>query len=434
MTSRPEIVQVPTRHRDEVREDGFQEGVVFVSQVPTSGDSGPVALWITCASWATAAQSIWGRAWILTPEGSFAPEEALLHASRQGLASRPTRWWRPYLPEVLITAYKDVRELMRALEFRRAIRQLPPIKGDVKFVWQHHDLFNTAGFEIARRLGTPLVLFVDAPTVWEDHRSGVHRPGWGKALETIGERPQFRSADVVACVSDEVAHEVRKRGAVEHRVIVTPTGVDPRRFSPTISGDAVRRQAGHAGCFVVGWMGSFRPFHGLDLTIKAMAMLQETIPGLALLLVGDGQERHRIEDLVRELGIRRAYFSGTVLHATVPQYIAAMDVAVVAAESETGFHYSPIKLREYMACARPIVAPRVGEIERLLTDGEDALLVAPSDPRALAQGIHRLYRDEGLRSQLGQTARAKVHAISWEHQVRRVWEQLQSRASENKAT
>lgn len=414
---------------DELRDSTVQAGVIFVSQVPTSGDSGPVALWITCGSWATAAQSIWGRAWILTPEGSFTPEEALLHASRHGLTSNPTRWWRPSIPEVAITAYKDVRELARALKFRRAIRRLPPVTGDVKFVWQHHGLFSTSGLEIARAVQRPLVLFVDAPIVWEDRKSGVHRPGWGKVVEHFAERPQFRSADLVACVSDHVAHEVCRRGAAENRVIVTPTGVDPDRFSPTISGDRVREEAHLAGCFVVGWMGSFRPFHGLDLVLRAVARLQDAIPCLALLLVGDGQERHRIQELAEDLGIRRVYFSGTVPHAKVPQYIAAMDVAVVASESHDEFHYSPIKLREYMACARPIVAPCIGEIERLLIHGQDALLVTPGDSGALAKGIDRLYRDEGLRSELGHRAREKVRTVSWEHQVMRVWDQLQARGS-----
>jgi hypothetical protein len=71
------------------------EGVIFISQVPTAGDSGPVAQWILTASWAAAARAVWGKSWILTPEGVFAPEEALRHASRQTLQSRPARWWRP---------------------------------------------------------------------------------------------------------------------------------------------------------------------------------------------------------------------------------------------------------------------------------------------------------------------------------------------------
>jgi glycosyltransferase involved in cell wall biosynthesis len=354
----------------------------------------------------------------------FTSEEALLYASRSGLTARPRRWWRPYAPEVAITAYKDVRELVRALQFSRDIRQLGQIGGNVKFVWQRHNLFATAGLNIARSLRCPLVLFVDAPTVWEDRKFGVNRPGWGKLIEAVGETPQFRRSDLIACVSDEVALEVCKRGAMEERVIITPNGVNLERFNPRVSGETVRQQAGLTERFVVGWMGSFRPFHGLDLTIKAAALLQRVVPNLALLLVGDGQERHRVQSLAQNLGLH-VCFTGTVSHDAVPEYIAAMDVAVLASEATDGFHYSPMKLREYMACGRPTVAPRIGEIERLLIDGTDALLVTPGQPEALAQGIERLYRDDVLRLELGRSARAKVLACSWEHQVKRVWNRLQ---------
>jgi glycosyltransferase involved in cell wall biosynthesis len=114
----------------------------------------------------------------------------------------------------------------------------------------------------------------------------------------------------------------------------------------------------------------------------------------------------------------------------VPEYIAAMDVAVVSSEIDAGFHYSPIKLREYLACGRPVVAPRVGEVELLLTDGVDALLVTPGHPEALAEGNERLYRDELLRSELGHYARMTALKCSWESQVKRVWDRLQTDASE----
>ncbi|MGH9292819.1 MAG: glycosyltransferase [Acidimicrobiales bacterium] len=405
-----------------------KEGVLFISCVPTVGDSGPVATWITCASWAAAARSIWGEAWIITPEGLFLPEQAMTYASRPALKSRSGRWWRPYLPEIAVVAQKDATELTRALRFRHALRGFSPVDGIVKFIWQHHDLFNNTGREMARALGCPLVLFVDAPIVWEDRRLGVRRPLWGKLIEVVGESPQFRSADLVACVSDEVADEVCKRGASRDRVIVTPTGVDTHRFRPGVSGQRVRQETGLTGHFVVGWIGSFRPFHGLDLIVEATSRLQNVIPGLGLLLVGDGQERHRIQELARSAGLRPVCFTGTRPHSVVPEYVAAMDVAVVASDREDGFHYAPIKLREYMASARAVVAPGIGEVRRLLTHEENALLVPPADAAALARAIERLYRDELLRLELGRAARAKVLAISWEEQVRRVWRQLEGGA------
>jgi glycosyltransferase involved in cell wall biosynthesis len=403
-------------------------GVLFVSQTPTTGDSGPVALWITAASWAAAAQSIWGNAWILTPEGLFSPEEALAHASRPGLASRSPRWWRRFAPELAVTAYKDITKLAEARRFRRSISPRVLAGRDIAFVWQHHDLFHTAGFAIARTLKRPLVLFVDAPVVWEDRKGGVHRPGWGRMVESYGESPQFRTANVIACVSEEVADEVVRRGGSEDRIIVTPCGVDPDRFSPASSGESVKHRWGLDSFFVVGWMGSFRTFHGVELIIRAVALLQESIPNLALLLVGDGQERHRMQELATELRLRNVRFTGTVPHEDMPEHIGAMDVAVVASELESGFHYSPIKLREYMASGRAIVAPRVGQVQRTLEDGVDAVLVDPGDPGSIARALQGLYRDEHLREALGRAARESVLSVSWEKQVQRLQLRLEEQA------
>src|SRR5439155_13245996 len=117
----------------------------------------------------------------------------------------------------------------------------------------------------------------------------------------------------------------------------------------------------------------------------ALARRRRVLPGVVLLLGGDGPERARVEALCRRLGVD-AVFTGTVSHVDVPAYIAAMDAAVLHAGA-TPFHYSPLKLWEYMACGKAVVAPRVGQLDELLTDGSEALLVPPEDPSAMAVAL-----------------------------------------------
>jgi glycosyltransferase involved in cell wall biosynthesis len=105
--------------------------------------------------------------------------------------------------------------------------------------------------------------------------------------------------------------------------------------------------------------------------------------------------------------------------------MAAMDVAVVTAPSDAGFHYSPLKLKEYMAGARPLVAPSVGQIPSAVTHGSEGLLVSPGDADELADALVILHGDRGLRASLGAAARARVLAEgTWEHQVERVLHRL----------
>lgn len=403
---------------------------LFVMTVPAHGDSGPVAYWIVAASLAAAAQRVIGDALILSPEGTFSPEEASRRGSRPSLAPRVQRRWRDAVPPSVEMAIKDVREVARARRLRRTLLGSVPDPQGVEFVWQYHAPFHRAGFELARRLSVPLVLHVDAPQVWESRRWGVRRLGWGGMLEAFGERPQFREADIVACPSDEIAEATRERGADPDRILVTPNGVDTDAFRPEILENGVRRRLGLEGRTVVGWAGSFRPYHGLSLLVETVAGLQRTHPGIALLLVGDGQERPRLEALVRERGMRDVVITGTVPHTDVPAMIGAMDIAVLPAENDRDFHYSPIKLREYMACGKAIVAPRLGEVARLVRDGRQALLVPAGDGTALTRALECLATDRALRESLGAAARAKaIDELSWDRQLERIRTALGRRAA-----
>lgn len=399
---------------------GQRAGGLFVMPVSSSSKLGPVAVWITAAGWAAAAGRRWGRSWVLTPEGVFTAEDARVRASRPdlGFASRPS--WRRHVPAGAKTLAKDVLAVRGARRFKDAGASGPWSNDRLRLVWQNHQMFHTAGFVAARRAGCPVVLFVDAPLVWEARKWGVRRAGYGGLLERVGEWPQLRSADLVACVSDEVAEQVRVRGVPEERIVVTPCAVDPEVFSPDRSSPRVRERLGLAGKFVVGWVGSFHRWHGVGLAIEALARLRPALPDVALLLVGDGAERAAIEAAAVTAGLDNIVFTGTVPHAEVPEMMTAMDVALVLDPGVEEFHYSPLKLREYMACGRPVVAPRVGDIARLLTHEVDGLLVAPGDAVALAATITRLRGSAGLRTALGEAARQKVLAsATWDHQLER---------------
>ena len=215
--------------------------------------------------------------------------------------------------------------------------------------------------------------------------------------------------------AEEVAQEVERRGVSPDRILVTPNGVDTDLFTPDAPGSEVRDRYRLGDSFVLGWIGSFHRFHGLDLAIDAAALLQDDLPDLTLLLVGDGLDRPRIEALARDRGLRNVVFTGTIDHSEIPSHIAAMDASLVLSPDDDAFHYSPLKLKEYMACGTPTIAPRVGEIPQVVSDGEDGLLVEPGDADAIASAGRRLHADPELRAAMGAAARSKmVRDGSWE--------------------
>ena len=395
-------------------------GAVFVLPVALTGHFGPVAALISTAAWASAARKLWGEAWIVSPSGVFTPEIVEALASSPSVMRRRRRTIRGPFTTVLKTAVKDVRELYRGRHFQ--IDPNGPWSGaEVQFVWQRHTLFHRGGHELSQGLGRPLVLFVPAMVVWESRQWGVHRHGWGNSLEAMGERPQLRAADVVACGTTRVAELVREAGVAEERIIVTPSGVDVQAFRPPTDVQAVRRRLGVDGKFVVGWAGSFRRFHGVEMAVEAWSRARRAIPDGVMLLVGDGPERAPVEATCHRNGPSDTIFTGTVAHTEMPTYLAAMDVALMVDPWAREFHYSPIKLWEYLACGKAIIAPRVGEISELLTDGVDALLVDPGEIDCVVDAIVRLHGDPALRAALGAAARAKALQVGpWEQRLRQV--------------
>jgi glycosyltransferase involved in cell wall biosynthesis len=325
------------------------------------------------------------------------------------------------------TAGKDVRRYRRSRRFRPDVLDGPWVDRDLVFVWQRHEPFCVAGVEASAALDRPLVIFVPAPVQWEARQWGIRRPGWARLFEFVAERPALMAADVVACGSELVADVVSGFGVPADRILVTPSGVDVETFKPYPHRDETRRALGLEGRFVVGWSGSFRRFHGLELAVEAVAALHAAVPDVVLLLLGDGPQRPHVQALCRDLGVP-AVFTGTVPHDEMPRYLSAMDVALLLKPSVGEFHYSPLKLWEYLACGVPVVAPCVGQPAALLTDGVDALLVEPDDVKAVAAAIARLADEPALRASL--SAEGRRHVLdrrSWDLQLQRVQRAVEAR-------
>ena len=396
---------------------------LFVCQVKRAGQRGPVAPWITMASWAAAAERRHGAASVLTVEGALTPQGALTAAATPrapGTSGSVSGSWRRRIPEPLITLAKDLRRIEENRRFTSAIERDRRRAPEVPYVFSLHGLLWDAGLRLARSLEVPSVLVVDATQVEEARSWGIRRRGYGGLAERFGERPQLRAADAVVCVSDEVAAQV-ERLAGDRELLVVPNGVDPERFHPGPGDAGLRTDLGLDGAFVIGWTGSFRTFHGLEVLIDAAARLRSDVPEAVLLLVGDGQGLDAIRELARTRGVR-AVFTGTVSFDAMPEHLRLMDVAVALAPGAQ-FHYSPVKLREYQASGVPVVAAAAGEMAREL--GDTAMLVEPGDAAALADAVRALHRDPARRSGLGELGRTAVLASgTWDHRLAQVEREL----------
>ena len=371
---------------------------------------GAAGLWVTVGGWAAASRRAGLPPVVVTPSGLMDETDCLEATARPTPSAAASRSRIPLAARQFV---KDARLLTLARRRDASADALVAVTDAPSFVWQHHELAHRAGVRIADRYDVPLIEYVHAPIVWEARRWGVTRPLYGGLLERVAELPQLRRADLVACVSAEVAEEVARLGVAEERLLVSPMAIDPERFDPAVDSTVWRERFERLGSFVVGWMGSFRRFHALDSAFHAMKHLAGQGLDIGLVLIGDGQDRGRLEALASELGIAdRVMFVGQVGTLEMPAALGALDAALLTAEKGQSFHYSPHKLREYMAMELPVAAPAIGEIARFLDDEQTALMYEAGDTRGLADAIRRLADDVVLRRSLGARGRAKVLEVA----------------------
>ena len=392
------------------------------------------AAWVTVCNWAEALERRYGGSQLIAGADLldvtdvratlFDAEHSPYDRERSALKNRVRSNSVVRTSETLV---KDARWALVGLRSARPRHGHPAFAG-APYVWQRHNLFHRNGRAMADALGVPLLHFVDAPHVWESEAWGINRGLMTRVTERLGECPQARSADLVACVSEEVADAtVRRLGVDPGRIIMTPNTVDAVRFTRSDASN-LRTRLGLDGKVVVGWVGSFRPFHAVDALIEGFDAAARTAPQLHLVLVGSGAVLADARADVARRGLdRRVTFVGSVPNEQVPEYISLFDIAMLPAAAGP-FHYSPLKLREFAAAGNAIVAADVGDVSDTLRDGDEAVIVRPGSADALSDAVIELARDPSRRRKLGDAAQ---RAANTRFGMQRVLELIEVRLQES---
>jgi glycosyltransferase involved in cell wall biosynthesis len=318
---------------------------------------------------------------------------------------------------------KETRELLYNLTlYRRLGAQLRQWQPDV--IYERYSLFNLAGLNLARRLGVPHLLEVNAPLRLERARTkGIVLAGVAGRIERV----LFGGSDTALVVSEALRRYVLEHSGGNARVVVQPNAVDTGRFLATGPDLEVRaRLELSPEAFVVGFAGSLKPWHGVDALLDAFAAVRSQEPLARLLVVGEGPEEQALRARAAALGLGPdVVFAGRVEHAVMPRALAAMDVGVAPYLPAPDFYFSPLKLYEYMAVGLAVVASDAGEIAGLLRHGHTGLLCPPGNTEALAGALLRMAQDPSTRLRLGAAARAEAERHTWAENARLVTELAQ---------
>jgi glycosyltransferase involved in cell wall biosynthesis len=265
---------------------------------------------------------------------------------------------------------------------------------------------------LARLLGIPVVLQIHAPPSLHCEYAGLPLR-WSRFWEAV-EQWALALADGVVVVSRPLMEYYAARGVPESKLLVVPNGVDLSRFRPELNPSRVIARYDLQGMTVVGYVGILDQWLRIDRLIEMVPALSADHPSLRLLIVGDGPMRAELQALVGRRGLGdRVILTGFVPHEEIPEHLAAMDVTVAPYRRVEVFYNSPMKVVEYMAMGKPVVAPRMGEIPDLIRDGENGLLYPPDDDRQMAAKIRALLESPSLRTGLGRQASETMGARKW---------------------
>ena len=324
------------------------------------------------------------------------------------------------------TTLPVLRELMEIRATRRRLVEIVRSeKPDV--IHAHSPVLNILpALSVARQFGLPVVYEVRA--LWEDAavdhgttRETALRYRLSRMIDTWA----MRRADCVAPICEPLRQEIVARGIPAERVVVVPNAVDGSLLCDAAAqrGDAqLRSELGIAGGTVLGFIGSFYAYEGLDLLIGAAARLRDRRTDFSVLLVGGGPEEARLKSLVDELGLGDVVrFAGRVHHSQVARYYRLIDLLVFPRKRmRLTDLVTPLKPLEAMAQTKPLLASDVGGHRELIKDGETGFLFPAGDEVALAARLEQLMANPAERSRVARQGHQYVAA-------ERTWDRLSER-------
>lgn len=300
---------------------------------------------------------------------------------------------------------EDIPGWLKAVPFVNQLAIIPVLSRKIAEVidWERPDIIHAhspalngiAALHAARKAGLPLVYEVRA--FWEDAAVNLGTSSEGgiryrltRALETH----VLKRADAVTCICQGLRQDIIARGVPAQRITTIPNAVDLEQF-PLLTGKSaeILQLHGLNDQPVIGFIGSFYEYEGLDILIQAVDQLRAALPNLRVFLVGGGPQEAFLKQLACDLGVNdRIIFTGRVPHQQVANYYSVLDALVYPRKSMRLTELvTPLKPMEAMAQGKPVLASDVGGHKELITHGENGYLFAANNPAALANAIESMF-------------------------------------------
>jgi len=271
-------------------------------------------------------------------------------------------------------------------------------------IYERYAFFNISGVLISRILRIPIFLevnFTSRTEVYPKRTKIFHFAN--KWIEKF----IFNHVDLIIVISDQLKEDIAKYGINRKKILVLPNAVDADRFNPELYlKNKKLKKCGLDDKLIIGFVGSFYPWHGVDFLLDAFSDLIKQNNNIGLMLIGSGQLFNDIQERVTKGQMQdKVVLTGPVPHNELPSYLSCFDIGIMPDSNDYG---SPMKIFEYMAMGLPIVAPRLGPIEKVIENGIQGFLFERKNLAELKNVLTTLLNDRELRDRMGRSGREKV--------------------------
>ncbi len=319
------------------------------------------------------------------------------------------------LPSKKLVLFRDIYDVYRdSFSYRKKLEKLyNEFQPDI--LYERYTSLHSAGLKTSLDKGVPIIVEMHSP--WEEKGLYFSYDSLPKYSKKIYGKI-LKESDAVIVVSTPMKEYVSKWGADADKVHVIPNAVGQEMMVDIAPEEIgyIRNRYGLVGKKVIGFVGSMAPYHGIDRLLDSAGSICKDEKGVVFMLVGAFSKEETKAALltrIREQGLEHQFvFTGPVEVSAVARYIDSMDICILP--SVTNWYGSPIKLFEYGARGKPVVAARLRPIEEIVADGEEGLLFDESQPDSMAAALLFALRNPEAMRQMGSRLREKItHNHTW---------------------
>jgi len=304
-------------------------------------------------------------------------------------------------------------------------------QGKLDVIYRRHSVFNSE-FLLSKLFNIPLVKEVNGIMADEARMQNVGGNLFSRVIDII-ERFNMPKADRIIVVTSKLKDVLHHDyGVPEEKIVVILNGANTDLFKPMEPLEARNKLSLNQSDNYVCFVGNLAQWQGVEYLIQSAPLVLSKCRDIRFLIVGDGVLKEELVALAKQAGVSdRLIFTGFVPYEKVPLYINASDVCVLPKKPlKSG--YSPLKLCEYMACQKPVVATKTSGFE-ILEENDAGLLIDPEDTKEFANAIVQLLMSPELRRKMGTNGRRYVvENRSWERVARSVAEVCQQVVEEHR--